>query len=370
MQRDKIGGYVHILGVVLLVIVVAAIAYVLAGITKYKGCAQFEPVVLEIEAYTVSFGKSNYANATKLYIKHLGGGVLDSSKLFISINGYKSDLSIISPSGRYMFVGDTGVAVAPSKVKVNQRAEIMIGIKSCSGGTVIYDKSMIVQKAHVKGMERGLLAEWHFEDGDYDDPDGDGLTVFDLSGNDCHGGYSFDPPPWYQYWVDGINGKAIKLIGGNNWIWFDPKMVVKKLNPRKAVTYEMWVYPMACGSSETFLIYNSHWARSVRLSSDCKVVFVLGTENGTHWLWSNTKLIKNKWNYVVATYDGSKMRLYINGNLDAEQDASGLIVSASSVATMTIGKGFVGIVDEVYVWGKALTASEVKSRYESYAWKI
>ena len=56
---------------------------------------------------------------------------------------------------------------------------------------------------------------------------------------------------------------------------------------------------------------------------------------------------KNVWHNLLGTYDGRRVRFYINGVLDTEEVAE-----------------TPGLIDEVKIWKRALTASEVKLLYE------
>jgi hypothetical protein len=72
----------------------------------------------------------------------------------------------------------------------------------------------------------------------------------------------------------------------------------------------------------------------------------------------------SQWAFVVATYDGVAMRLYVNGTLAASVARAGS-VDLGSAETVTIGAAsdrssrFVGTIDEVAVWERALSAREV-----------
>jgi hypothetical protein len=86
----------------------------------------------------------------------------------------------------------------------------------------------------------------------------------------------------------------------------------------------------------------------------------------------------NVWHHLVGTYDGRRVRFYINGVLDTEEVAEtpGLKLRDLPEAKMVIGRTasarrnswrdtyFSGLIDEVKIWERALTSSEVKLLYE------
>ncbi|MDP3882064.1 MAG: LamG domain-containing protein [Nanoarchaeota archaeon] len=76
------------------------------------------------------------------------------------------------------------------------------------------------------------------------------------------------------------------------------------------------------------------------------------------------------WTHVVATYDGSQAKLYLNGELTGSRDLTTAIDHSSS--SLVIGRGAVdeesywdGKIDEVIIQSKAIDASEVKSLYDA-----
>jgi hypothetical protein len=80
------------------------------------------------------------------------------------------------------------------------------------------------------------------------------------------------------------------------------------------------------------------------------------------------------WHYVVITYDGLVIRLYIDGELVASKytyyaipDNTGtqpIRIGANSYQLLEIPNGlFIGNVDELRIWNRALSASEIPNAY-------
>lgn len=93
------------------------------------------------------------------------------------------------------------------------------------------------------------------------------------------------------------------------------------------------------------------------------------------WLRSNTVLTDGLWYHVVGVYDNKNMTVYVNGR----EDGSAIFPAGGqgdSIASLYIGKTgywsgypddryFNGIIDEVAVYNRALTESQVRDRYVS-----
>lgn len=86
-------------------------------------------------------------------------------------------------------------------------------------------------------------------------------------------------------------------------------------------------------------------------------------------LLSSKTLSPNDWHHIAGVYDGSTMKIYIDGNLDNSIVKSGNIAVSSS--TLKIGRPgyaipagrdmFVGALDEVRVWNLARSQAEIQS---------
>jgi len=83
---------------------------------------------------------------------------------------------------------------------------------------------------------------------------------------------------------------------------------------------------------------------------------------------SKDTIPKNKWAHLVGVYNGNNLMIYINGNLSASKKWSGKVVRG--IPDTVIGEDrnnsnpFVGVIDEVAVYKRALSANEVKNHFE------
>ena len=78
----------------------------------------------------------------------------------------------------------------------------------------------------------------------------------------------------------------------------------------------------------------------------------------------------NRWHHLAGTYDGSKLNLYIDGVARASVAATGNIAD-SSARSLNIGRfsegGFLfkGVIDDVQIYNRALSATEIQQLYNA-----
>jgi endo-beta-N-acetylglucosaminidase D len=90
--------------------------------------------------------------------------------------------------------------------------------------------------------------------------------------------------------------------------------------------------------------------------------FVLNVNGASRKLASVSHLSLNTWYHLAATFDGTAMRIYVNGVLDATLNVNGSVIAN---APFSVGRNYAnsrvldGSIDEVRVWKRALSAAEI-----------
>jgi len=90
-------------------------------------------------------------------------------------------------------------------------------------------------------------------------------------------------------------------------------------------------------------------------------------------LESPTSLTVNTWSHVAATFKAGTLRLYVNGNQVASKVSAITSVNASGASPVAIGGVpggahlLIGMVDEVAMYNRALSASEIKAIFTNGA---
>jgi len=134
------------------------------------------------------------------------------------------------------------------------------------------------------------------------------------------------------------------------------------------LTVEAWVYPVDFEHDLEAKLVTSHTAyffdpeeiygliASV-VNGEYRVGFSVstGAKGSRQCIFSSNALPRFRWTHVAGTYDGSKIRIYVDGALSGEAPAS-IGLGTNSVG-LVIGRRFYGAIDEVRIWN-ALRSEE------------
>ena len=168
-------------------------------------------------------------------------------------------------------------------------------------------------------------------------------------------------------------GGALNFDGTNDYVSVPD---AASLDLTNAFTLESWVYPTAYATTaaptygiQGFISKNQNASGSSgyflgMVSGNLSVLMNNGTNiNAT----STTQVPLNTWSHVAATYDGTTIRLYLNGTQVFTQALSSFILINSTQPLYIGGTGtsgtstwlFKGNMDEARVWNIARSASQI-----------
>jgi outer membrane protein assembly factor BamB len=204
-----------------------------------------------------------------------------------------------------------------------------------------------------------LVGEWRF-DGNANDSSGNG-------NNGTINGATF---------VHGISGQALSFDGVDDYVNISNSATLMITD---SITIEAWVNPRELGV----------WDRVVfKCASDdlltCAYVFGLSSHGGVYfgmfnghsqtYIDGSKQIPTDEWTHMTGTWDGTTMRIYINGVEQAETlPFVGPINSANSQLKLGLGfysgdsYAFNGTIDEVRIYNRALSADEIKRQYDEIA---
>ncbi|HEY3181756.1 MAG TPA: LamG-like jellyroll fold domain-containing protein, partial [Gaiellaceae bacterium] len=184
---------------------------------------------------------------------------------------------------------------------------------------------------------------------------GSGTTLADLSGNGNNGTITG------ASWTSGKNGGALSFNGSSSYVTVPD---AASLDLTTAMTVEAWIF--ATGSSFGTIVAKERTGGGFPYGleqggsdSDSYV------NTGTQYRSGISTLTLSTWTHLAGTYDGSTVRFYVNGILAGSTTASGTLNQTSDPlrigADLTWGEYFQGKIDDVRVYNRALSTSEIQS---------
>ena len=76
-------------------------------------------------------------------------------------------------------------------------------------------------------------------------------------------------------------------------------------------------------------------------------------------------ILTGAWTHLATTYDGTSLKLYVNGTLVKTQSASGTMTVSNGVLKIggngIWGEWYRGLIDDVRIYSRSLTPSEIQS---------
>ena len=143
-------------------------------------------------------------------------------------------------------------------------------------------------------------------------------------------------------------------------------------------TVSMWIRLNSLPVAGKYFTLVNKWAtgaedKRVAIDSNGRVVYSLSGVSGS--VTSSTALTLGVWSHVVATYDGTAMKIYINGISDASTPASGNVGNGSGKlyfglnperVSENIYVNYDGLLDEIRWYSRALSQGDVTALTPSY----
>ena len=193
----------------------------------------------------------------------------------------------------------------------------------------------------------GLVALWHL-DGDATDAGLLGL----------HGTASAA-----SFVAGGAFSNALYLVGGGGVDVPDNNA----LEPTN-LTVEAWVYPVVDGPQAIVEKRSGSDGYALFMDAASRPVFWFGGVSCTDSL----SLPANAWSHLAGVFDGTVMRLYVNGEVRAVAwPVGGVVVGTAAPLRMGrpsgSGNPFAGRIDEVALHRRALSTEEITDRYRAWA---
>jgi len=207
----------------------------------------------------------------------------------------------------------------------------------------------------------GLVAAYAFDEGA-------GTTVADSSGNGNTGTLSG------ATWTSGRYNGGLSFNGSSSRVNVPDS---PSLDLTTAMTLEAWVKPTTVTSKWRDVIYKGNvlgtphdnyllMATSIRTAKPVGGALI----SGVHQEATGTAAIAaNTFTHLATTYDGSTVRLFVNGTQVASKAATGSIATSNDQLQIggdsIFGQYFAGTIDEVRIYNTALTQAQIQADMNS-----
>jgi hypothetical protein len=235
---------------------------------------------------------------------------------------------------------------------------------------VLCFSAMLVSSRRIRAAgDAGLVGLWKFDEGS-------GAVASDSSGNGNSGTLINNPQ-----WVTGVSGSGLMFNGVNNYVSVPSSSSLSIIGNQ--VTVETWF-------RSAVTINSGNTPKSNLIDKGHEYVFQMGqdgygnpTNNGKIWFavvlgnangWNGIQTATSMWEegvwyHLAGTYDGTYLRVYVNGVLENSEALTGQLYSSSTA--LSIGSVFLadgdftnGTMDEVKIYNYARTAQEIQDDYK------
>jgi hypothetical protein len=204
------------------------------------------------------------------------------------------------------------------------------------------------------------IAHWSLDDADVEDG-----TATDVSGNGNDGTVE---GPTSVSGAGGSTGNAAAFDGDDDYVDFGTGLD-STIADTDEFTLALWIKTTDTGDDQWFVgthprDYNSGEDKILGMENGRLKLFIRGDE----WRIGSATINDGDWHHVAGSYDGSAVRLYVDGQLDDSWTIGGIDLVESSTLWF-LGENpsrpntrwYKGAEDEVRIYDRALTTTEIQN---------
>ena len=198
--------------------------------------------------------------------------------------------------------------------------------------------------------QSGLVAAYSFDEGS-------GTSVKDASGSGNNGTTSNT-----TWTTSGRLGGAL-VFNGSSALVTVPSTTSLRLST--AMTLEAWVRPTAINAQWRDVIYKGSDDYYLEATSTSSSRPAAGGTFAPDNVYASSALAVNAWTHLAATYDGTTLRLYVNGTLASSISRAAQIAVSNGALQIGgdsgAGQYFAGTIDEVRIYNSAISEAQIRS---------
>jgi len=210
---------------------------------------------------------------------------------------------------------------------------------------------------------QGLVGYWSFDEGT-------GTIAYDYSGNGNNGtlvNFNFTAT---SGWTTGKVGGALSFDGVDDYV-----QTINQIPLTSSITIVAWVNHLSpsngAGSTRTIFTQpicdNPGCGFDFKTGGNGQFIFVIRDSYGNQKVLS-TSIENNKWVFLAGTYNQNSIAIYKNGMITANGLGSTGIDWGNRtlfISHPSAYSPFKGFIDEVRIYNRALSDSEIKALYEA-----
>jgi len=221
-------------------------------------------------------------------------------------------------------------------------------------------------KIATPALSDGLVGYWNFDEGG-------GLTAYDRSGNLNHG--TLTNMDADTDWTDGQLGGALDFDGSNDYVEVGDTNV---LDISSSFSISVWILKGSNTGYDMILMktpdQNNANYYITTTSDEIAMGFTDVPANWNECATSATNIVTSAWYHLVGVFDddGNTQTIYVNSLSQAvtgtcapavspQTNAGSIYVGESQLSGG--GEWFDGIIDDVRIYNRALTPTEVRRLY-------
>jgi prepilin-type N-terminal cleavage/methylation domain-containing protein len=212
-------------------------------------------------------------------------------------------------------------------------------------------------------FQSGLVGYWSLDEGT-------GTIAYDLSGYGNDGtlnNFNFNEA---SGWITGKIGKALIFDGIDDYVSLSQQPFLSN-----GFTFSVWVKipsPIPSGYTNIFNNNQFYIRKSNSAEGNYWDAFVKLSDNSVEPRARGIVAQVDVWTHLVVVWDKVMLKIYVNsepkGNVARTGDLTSTTVTAQlgrGAGTNTLLHPFLGIIDEVRIYNRALSPAEIKALYES-----
>ena len=168
--------------------------------------------------------------------------------------------------------------------------------------------------------------------------------------------------------ADGKVGRAFLLNGRNSYVSIPDSPSLDVFTTSITVMAWIKVNHSTANSDWAWIVTKGNSSWRMMGTTYAKTVYFAASGTSSDGIAGSRNVNDGQWHHVAGVYDGANLFLYVDGALDVSQPASGSVSQNNYPVEFgqnaeALRTPFNGLIDEVSIYNRALSASEIRAIY-------